>query len=92
MELKSFSVEDTMALAASFAAYLKPSDCILLAGDLGAGKTHFVKGLGRGLGVDRMITSLRLLLLKSMKDDCLCTIWMCTVLEKKLTNLGLKNI
>ncbi|WP_144559607.1 tRNA (adenosine(37)-N6)-threonylcarbamoyltransferase complex ATPase subunit type 1 TsaE [Shouchella miscanthi] len=57
MELKSFSVEDTMALAASFAAYLKPSDCILLAGDLGAGKTHFVKGLGRGLGVDCMITS-----------------------------------
>ncbi|AIC95740.1 tRNA (adenosine(37)-N6)-threonylcarbamoyltransferase complex ATPase subunit type 1 TsaE [Shouchella lehensis] len=57
IEVKSFSVEDTMTLASSFAAFLQPSDCILLAGDLGAGKTHFVKGLGKGLGVDRMITS-----------------------------------
>jgi tRNA threonylcarbamoyladenosine biosynthesis protein TsaE len=51
------SVDDTRALAAEVAPLLKAGDLILLAGQLGTGKTAFVQGLGRGLGVTEPITS-----------------------------------
>ena len=42
--------EETSALAERFGASLRAGDVILLYGDLGAGKTAFVRGLARGLG------------------------------------------
>ncbi|MDQ6909213.1 MAG: tRNA (adenosine(37)-N6)-threonylcarbamoyltransferase complex ATPase subunit type 1 TsaE [Actinomycetota bacterium] len=51
------SVDDTRALAAELGPLLKPGDLILLAGELGAGKTAFVQGLGHGLEVPEPITS-----------------------------------
>ena len=45
------SAEETMALAARVAAALPPGAILLLDGELGGGKTTFVKGLARGLGV-----------------------------------------
>ena len=51
------STEETIALGKRVATYLKPGDVILLDGDLGAGKTHFVKGLALGLGIDADVTS-----------------------------------
>ena len=51
------SVDDTRALGASLAELARPHDIILLAGDLGAGKTALVQGFGRGLGVSDAITS-----------------------------------
>jgi tRNA threonylcarbamoyladenosine biosynthesis protein TsaE len=59
------SVEDTRALAAELGPLLKPGDLILLAGELGAGKTAFVQGLGRGLGVAEPITSPAFVLVRS---------------------------
>jgi tRNA threonylcarbamoyladenosine biosynthesis protein TsaE len=50
-ELITHSPEETTAAGEAFAATLRPGDCVALIGDLGAGKTHFVKGLCRGLGV-----------------------------------------
>lgn len=44
--------EDTEAFAEVFAARLERGDVIALEGDLGAGKTCFVRGLARGLGID----------------------------------------
>jgi tRNA threonylcarbamoyladenosine biosynthesis protein TsaE len=51
------SVDETRALAASLAPIVRPGDLLLLAGDLGAGKTAFVQGLGRAMGVTEPITS-----------------------------------
>jgi tRNA threonylcarbamoyladenosine biosynthesis protein TsaE len=47
------SEDDTAALGRELAATLAAGDVLLLYGDLGAGKTAFVRGLAEGLGVDR---------------------------------------
>jgi len=46
------SEEDTLAIARELATTLKAGDVLLLAGDLGAGKTTFVRGLAEGLGIN----------------------------------------
>ena len=45
------SEEETQALALELAAHLTAGDVVLLSGDLGAGKTAFVRGLAAGLGI-----------------------------------------
>ena len=51
------SVEDTMALGEHLAQFVTLDDCIVLSGDLGAGKTQFAKGFAAGPGVDDDIAS-----------------------------------
>jgi tRNA threonylcarbamoyladenosine biosynthesis protein TsaE len=46
------SEEETMAVARQLAASLGAGDVLLLSGDLGAGKTAFVRGLAQGLGIN----------------------------------------
>lgn len=48
---------ETEALAARLAAALEPGDVVLVAGELGAGKTTFVRGACRALGVRTRVTS-----------------------------------
>ncbi len=45
LHLISRSVEDTQAIASKIAPIFEPSDLIILDGNMGAGKTHFVKGI-----------------------------------------------
>jgi len=52
------SPEETHKLGAQLGTSLKTGDCIALIGDLGAGKTAFVRGLAEGLGCDvRLVSS-----------------------------------
>lgn len=51
------TAEDTMRLGRELAKHAQPDDCIVLNGDLGAGKTQFAKGFAEGLGVDDDVTS-----------------------------------
>ena len=44
--------QETLALARRFASLLKPGSVVGLLGEMGAGKTHFVKGVVEGLGGD----------------------------------------
>lgn len=55
--IQSKSPEETIKLAEKLGERLQPSDVITLEGDLGAGKTHFTKGIGKGLGVKKVINS-----------------------------------
>ncbi|HUF93929.1 MAG TPA: tRNA (adenosine(37)-N6)-threonylcarbamoyltransferase complex ATPase subunit type 1 TsaE [Candidatus Limnocylindria bacterium] len=51
------SPEDTARAGERLAATLGPGDVVALTGELGAGKTCFVQGLARGLGVQTRATS-----------------------------------
>jgi tRNA threonylcarbamoyladenosine biosynthesis protein TsaE len=49
---QSHSETDTAAIGRELGMKLAAGDVVLLSGDLGAGKTAFVRGLAAGLGVD----------------------------------------
>ena len=51
------SPEETEALGARLAGALEPGAVVAFTGDLGAGKTAFVRGLARGLGIPDRVTS-----------------------------------
>ena len=53
----SNSVEETIAFAREWSRSLSPNDVVALVGDLGAGKTQFVKGLVEGCGSADEVTS-----------------------------------
>jgi tRNA threonylcarbamoyladenosine biosynthesis protein TsaE len=57
LHLRSDSVAATSAIAASLAGLARRGDLIVLAGEMGAGKTAFAKGFGEAIGVSEPITS-----------------------------------
>ncbi len=66
------SEKETFDLAKSYAHELKGGEVLALTGDLGAGKTVFAQGLGRGLGAKKNISSPTFVIMKVYslsKDD-----------------------
>jgi tRNA threonylcarbamoyladenosine biosynthesis protein TsaE len=57
MLLRAESLAATHAIASALAALSRPGDIIVLAGEMGAGKTAFAQGFGRALGITEAITS-----------------------------------
>ena len=57
MEHVTNSQEETEALGEMLAGRLEPGTVIAFTGDRGAGKTAFVRGLARGLGITERVTS-----------------------------------
>lgn len=55
--LETKSPDETIAIASTLAKALPTEAILTLEGDLGAGKTTFVKGLARALGIQELITS-----------------------------------
>lgn len=55
--MRSDSAEATERAGAELAARLRPGDVVLVSGELGAGKTTFVRGALRELGVEGPVTS-----------------------------------
>lgn len=63
--VRSRSVGETQALAARIQPVLEGGDVLLLGGDLGAGKTAFVQGLARAMGIVGPVTSPTFTLVRS---------------------------
>jgi tRNA threonylcarbamoyladenosine biosynthesis protein TsaE len=57
VDTQTGSAAETEAVAAELAADLRPGDVVLVSGEMGAGKTTFVRGACRALGVGVPVTS-----------------------------------
>ena len=57
MQLTSHSPKETQKIASKLAKELKEGEVLCLFGDLGGGKTTFVQGLAKGLGIKKRVTS-----------------------------------
>lgn len=57
MEFVTCSPEETRALGERLAQVLGPGTVVAFTGDLGAGKTAFISGMARGLGIQEWVTS-----------------------------------
>ncbi len=57
MEHYSASEQETEALGEALVSRLSPGAVVAFTGDLGAGKTAFVRGMARGLGITQRVTS-----------------------------------
>lgn len=64
-EFISNSVKETYVIAQDFGNTLQPGDVIALSGNLGSGKTHFVQGLAKGLGITQRIISPTFVIVRS---------------------------
>jgi tRNA threonylcarbamoyladenosine biosynthesis protein TsaE len=57
MRTETASAEETESIAAELAGRLGRGDVVLVSGELGSGKTTFVRGAARALGVEGAVTS-----------------------------------
>ena len=63
-KIVSYSSAETKILGEGLAPFLRASDVISFSGDLGTGKTTFIQGLAKGLGIEGRVTSPTFTLIK----------------------------
>lgn len=68
MKFISNAVQDTVNFAENYAKSLKSGDIIALRGEMGAGKTHFVRGLCKGLNLGDIACSPTFTLVNEYRD------------------------
>jgi tRNA threonylcarbamoyladenosine biosynthesis protein TsaE len=69
LDVTTRTAEDTRNVAAALAELLVPGDVVSLTGDLGAGKTTFVQGAARALGVTDQVASPTFVLVREYRGD-----------------------
>lgn len=69
MELITYNALETIQVGYNLTKILQPGDVILLTGDLSGGKTTITKGIGKGLGVKRIINSPTFNIVKSYEGN-----------------------
>jgi tRNA threonylcarbamoyladenosine biosynthesis protein TsaE len=57
LDFISHSATQTIRIGQRLGELLRPGDLVVLLGDFGAGKTHLIKGIARGLGSDDLVNS-----------------------------------
>ena len=67
MKIITYSSKETIIYGKKIASSLRGGEVIALWGDLGAGKTTFVKGLAQGLGIKKIVTSPTFILMNVYK-------------------------
>ena len=66
--VESYSREETEELGRSLSGSVQPGDIIALQGELGTGKTVFVKGFAKGLGIGEIVSSPTFTILQEYYD------------------------
>lgn len=69
LRYRTRSPDETRDLAAAVAELLRPGDVVAFTGELGAGKTCFVQGAARELGVEGRVTSPTFMLMRSYPGE-----------------------
>ena len=67
MELRARTAEETREVGEAMSASLRARDAVVLTGELGAGKTTFVQGVARGLGIEDQVSSPTFTLVKEYR-------------------------
>lgn len=85
--------QQTIEIAKKLTQFLEPGMTLLLEGDLGAGKTTFSKGIGEGLGINRIIKSPSYTLIREYQDGKypLYHIDLYRLAEGEVADLGLEE-
>jgi tRNA threonylcarbamoyladenosine biosynthesis protein TsaE len=69
MDVTTCSEKETIALGAALGRVLADGDVLALQGDLGAGKTHFVQGIAKGMGIHANVVSPTFTILNYYEND-----------------------
>jgi tRNA threonylcarbamoyladenosine biosynthesis protein TsaE len=69
IDLVTRASDETRKAAAALAELLTPGDVVSLTGDLGAGKTAFVQGAAKALGVDEPVVSPTFVLVRQYRGE-----------------------
>lgn len=69
MFYETTSADGTRSFASAVASVVRGGDLIVLAGEMGAGKTAFTQGLAKALGVTEQVTSPTFTLVRSYDTD-----------------------